>query len=41
MSELGIGIVGLGMGANLLPINGMPDFPAFVRGVCDVAPERG
>ncbi len=41
MSELGVGIVGLGMGASLLPINGMPDFPAFVRGVCDVVAERG
>ena len=41
MSELGVGIVGLGMGASLLPINAMPDFPAFVRGVCDVVAERG
>ena len=36
MAELGIGIVGLGMGRSLLGINGMPDFPATVRGVCDL-----
>lgn len=36
MAELGIGIVGLGMGRSLLGVNGMPDFPATVRGVCDL-----
>lgn len=36
MAELGIGVVGLGMGRNLLAVNGMGDFPATVRGVCDL-----
>ncbi len=36
MAELGIGIVGLGMGRSLLGINIMADFPANVRGVCDL-----
>ena len=40
MPDVGIGIVGLGMGSSLLPINGMPGFPARIRGVCDVVEER-
>jgi predicted dehydrogenase len=40
MANLGIGIIGLGMGRSLLPINGDPSFPATVRGVCDVRLER-
>ena len=36
MAELGVGVVGLGMGRSLLAINGMPDFPATVRAVCDL-----
>ena len=40
MAVLGVGIIGLGMGRNLLPVNSMPDFPARVRAVCDLIPER-
>jgi predicted dehydrogenase len=40
MGRLGVGIVGLGMGRNLLRANTAEGFPAEVRAVCDLAPGR-
>ena len=40
MADLGIGIIGLGMGRSLLPINSNPKFPATVRSVCDFLEDR-
>jgi predicted dehydrogenase len=40
MERLGVGVVGLGMGRNLLRANSTDGFPAEVRAVCDIAPAR-
>ncbi len=40
MKRIGIGVVGLGMGANVLPINHVADSVLEVRGVCDVDEEK-
>lgn len=40
MERLGVGIVGLGMGRSLLRANATDAFPAEIRAVCDLAPER-
>ncbi len=36
MKKIGIGVVGLGMGANVLPINRVDDSVLEVRGICDI-----
>ncbi len=36
LKRFGIGVVGLGMGANVLPINHVADSVLEVRGICDV-----
>jgi len=36
MKKFGIGVIGLGMGTNVLPINRIPDFLLEVRGICDI-----
>jgi predicted dehydrogenase len=37
---IGIGVIGIGMGANLLPINQQPASRMEVRGLCSATPEK-
>jgi predicted dehydrogenase len=40
MKEIGIGVIGIGMGSNLLPINQAKDSRLQVRGLCSQTPEK-
>src|SRR4051794_5277157 len=40
MKDIGIGIIGIGMGSNLLPINHVKDSRMEVRGLCAQTPEK-
>jgi len=40
MKDIGIGIIGIGMGSNLLPINHVKDSRMEVRGLCSQTPEK-
>ncbi len=40
MKDIGIGIIGIGMGSNLLPINHVADSRLAVRGLCSQTPEK-
>lgn len=40
MKEIGIGIIGIGMGSNLLPINHVKDSRLAVRALCSQTPEK-
>lgn len=40
MAKLRVGIVGLGMGQNLLPANKSPNYPVMIQGVCDLVAEK-
>ena len=40
MKTIGIGVIGIGMGSNLLPINHVKDSQLEVRGLCSQTPEK-
>jgi predicted dehydrogenase len=40
MKEIGIGVIGIGMGSNLLPINRVADSRLEVRGLCSQTPDK-
>lgn len=40
MKELGVGVIGLGMGSSMLPINQVELSHMEVRGLCDISEER-
>lgn len=40
MKEIGIGVIGIGMGSNLLPINEVKDSKLEVRALCSQTPEK-
>jgi len=39
MKDIGIGIIGLGMGSAVLAVNQIPDSRLVVRGICDINPQ--